>query len=1771
MATFIIPNTAYYAFQGTADPDLFSFATALQFSTTLRAGWPGTRSAVGGAGADILRLLGDAGLTAGGLPILNDAAFLGLTEMEQLRLLGTGVQHLQLGATAAAAFTGPIQILAPLAAGLRVDGAALAPTARLSVTGSPGGDVVTGGAGADTMDGGAGADTLTGNGGNDRLLGGEGTDLVNGGANDDALFGGGGADTLFGSFGNDTLQGGLDADRMVGGVGNDSYVVDAVGDVVVEAVGGGTDTVSATLNAYLLPANVETLVFAGTGNATLTGNVLGNRIVGGIGADLVNGGAGADTLVGGAGNDIYVVDNVGDVVIEAAAGGIDAIRTTRTTFSLATQPNIENLWFIGAGNATLTGNARGNVITGGAGADTLAGGLGADLLQGAGGNDRFLVTLGTDLPVGRRDVLVGGLGIDELVLTIDPSRAGDAAVQAGLAALDAFISAIPAGAQGGTFVNDALRLSITGIEAVRLANRAPVAVDDAFTMTLPTTAAAAANWRIDLTPAALLANDSGPSPLGLDIIAVENAVGGSLLLSQSFITFRPTTGFAGEASFTYTVENPLGQRDTATVRITVPNAAPNAVDDAFTMTLGLFAQNGDWRIDLTPAALLANDSGPSPLGLDIIAVENAVGGTLLPSQSAIGFRPTAGFVGQASFTYTVENALGQRDTATVRITVPGATPNAVDDAFSMTLPTTTAAAANWRIDLTPAALLANDSGPSPLGLDIIAVENAVGGSLLLSQSFITFRPTTGFAGEASFTYTVENPLGQRDTATVRITVPNAAPNAVDDAFTMTLGLFAQNGDWRIDLTPAALLANDSGPSPLGLDIIAVENAVGGTLLLSQSAIGFRPTAGFVGQASFTYTVENALGQRDTATVRITVPGATPNAVDDAFSMTLPTTTAAAANWRIDLTPAALLANDIGPAPLGLDIIAVENAVGGTLLLSQSFISFRPTAGFVGEASFTYTVRNALGSTDNATVRITVPDAAPVAGDDQLSARPGQPVDVTFATLLANDADPNGLTLSILGPGGGPASGTLATTATGFTYTSDAGFVGTDSFTYRVSDGTREATGTVRIDVAQPQQIDLGPVAENQAPGVIVGSLAGLAADPSVTLSVLGLAKQLFAVQGSNLVTRGALDFEAKALHEFTVRATDASGATTDTVVRVAVEDRADTMPQTGTVASTVQGIDGSAGSNGANATTRGAPGSDGIAGGTGTLADGSIGVQVWGGNAARQFVDYTRTAIGGDGGSGGNGGNGARGVETSTTFNTTIGAAGAGGNGADGGTARDAIAILSDQMIALGATPTSAEGDFVAIRVRAEGGVGGGGGRGGLGGDNPNSTRNTQTATGTINTVTSGQGGAGGNGGDGGNGGNAHAAIDGMVVSSSNLSLFLTVQAEAQFGGSGGGARQTDPGSQPGGNLQIGGGSGGSGGGGGSGGNGGVGGDALAEITGLNTGGQTRIQLGITIEAVAGYATGGGLAGTGGRGTFVESVNGGQVSDIRSWAANGSPGQPGAAGDAIARLAESELVFGDGIDSVNIKMLAEPGNNDRTAGGTAAFPAAPPGATFVDPGRAATPPNNVIFPTVATIEIANNRVELGGGIDQLVFEQILFDTSGFVFTPQNVTKRLVFSGNVLDGGAGTDMIQFTGFSDGIVYNGITGTVTANGAEPGAANTIRGFEDIYGSTGADRFIDGAGTTRYFGVEGNDTFVFAAGHGSDTVWGFTRGQDRIELTGFTGMVGANQAAIDAFIAARISPTWNSGQRYIDTSAANDGSSRLNFEVLFDTITASDFVFS
>jgi Ca2+-binding RTX toxin-like protein len=351
------------------------------------------------------------------------------------------------------------------------------------LSGGNNGNKLDGRAGNDSLSGGQAADTLTGGAGNDTLVGSAGKDSVDGGADDDTLtFSGNFADytvsrssatetvlnyknkvdavtvrnvevfhfadgdksldqvqynvssafndTLTGGSGNDSLDGLGGADTLIGGIGNDTYVIDNLGDVVLEsdAGDGGVDLLQIKLAAagtYKMAEFVEKATITAVASVAvdvsgndwdnyITGNAAANTLRGEWGNDTLDGGAGNDKLLGGGGNDVYVVSDSGDLVTEQLDEGYDKVEASVASYVLTA--NVEQLEYRGTAKFTGTGNVLDNLIQGGNGGATLDGLAGNDTLQGGNGNDTLQGGAGEDLlQAGKgKDIVDGGADYDVL-------------------------------------------------------------------------------------------------------------------------------------------------------------------------------------------------------------------------------------------------------------------------------------------------------------------------------------------------------------------------------------------------------------------------------------------------------------------------------------------------------------------------------------------------------------------------------------------------------------------------------------------------------------------------------------------------------------------------------------------------------------------------------------------------------------------------------------------------------------------------------------------------------------------------------------------------------------------------------------------------------------------------------------------------------------------------------------------------------------------------------------------------------------------------------------------------------------------------------------------------------------------------------------------------------------------------------------------------------------------------------------------------------------
>ncbi len=230
-------------------------------------------------------------------------------------------------------------------------------------------------------------------------------------------------------------------------------------------------------------------------------------------------------------------------------------------------------------------------------------------------------------------------------------------------------------------------------------------------------------------------------------------------------------------------------------------------------------------------------------------------------------------------------------------------------------------------------------------------------------------------------------------------------------------------------------------------------------------IRYTPNVGFLGVDSLRYEVQNSIVVKDSAVVYIFI-NRRPLARRDTFNV------AASGATQLDV-----LANDTDADGDSLIIAAVATApLHGTATITNragapQVISYTPNTTFAGKDSLRYRVFDGKNGRDSAWVNI-VANTPPVAANDAALTQRGTPVNVS---VLANDTDADGDALSIASISMAPAQGTAVVNpgAQTIRYTPGAGFSGTDTFKYRVTDGlggTAEGTVTVSVN-APPAAVD----------------------------------------------------------------------------------------------------------------------------------------------------------------------------------------------------------------------------------------------------------------------------------------------------------------------------------------------------------------------------------------------------------------------------------------------------------------------------------------------------------------------------------------------------------------------------------------------------------------------------------------------------------------------------------------------------------------------------
>ena len=239
-----------------------------------------------------------------------------------------------------------------------------------------------------------------------------------------------------------------------------------------------------------------------------------------------------------------------------------------------------------------------------------------------------------------------------------------------------------------------------------------------------------------------------------------------------------------------------------------------------------------------------------------------------------------------------------------------------------------------------------------------------------------------------------------------------------------------------------------------------------TRIVTSGAFTYEPDAGFVGADAFTYTLRDVDGDLS-APVRVTIevlsdPNRPPTPRPDAFGTLM--------NVDLAIEAPGLSMNDLDLDGDAFVLNSFTQPANGTItrIVTSGAFTYRPDPGFVGSDAFTYVSRDARGALSEPTtvgIEVLAPGGEdPLGFPDDYATTVGMSLAIEAPGLKTNDLDPDGDGF-VLNSFTQPAHGriTRIVTSGAFTYESEAGFVGSDAFTYVL----RDAEGNLSdpVDVA----------------------------------------------------------------------------------------------------------------------------------------------------------------------------------------------------------------------------------------------------------------------------------------------------------------------------------------------------------------------------------------------------------------------------------------------------------------------------------------------------------------------------------------------------------------------------------------------------------------------------------------------------------------------------------------------------------------------------------
>ena len=420
-----------------------------------------------------------------------------------------------------------------------------------------------------------------------------------------------------------------------------------------------------------------------------------------------------------------------------------------------------------------------------------------------------------------------------------------------------------------------------------------------------------------------------------------------------------------------------------------------------------------------------------------------------------------------TFSYKVNDGTADGNTVTITITInpvndpPVAVGESlvVDEAGTVTLTTTGSS-----------TLLDNDSDAEGDAITAVVVSNPTYGALTLNANgTFSYVHDGSETTSDTFTYAANDGTINGNAATVTITINpiNDPPVAIGD---IVMGIYGATVS-QTNTGSSTLLSNDYDPEGASITAsttIAVSPLFGSVNINADGTFSYThngtstPTVD-----TFSYTIFDGTlnSQATVVSITFTIP---PVGVSDQLTVLEGGSTTVLTGGVTSV-----LANDSDSDGDPITAVLIANPTYGSLTLNANgTFSYVHDGSEIATDTFTYAANDGYinGNTVTVTISITPVNDPPVTvvGSDTLILDEAGTVTITSGggtSLLDNDTDAEGDTLVAIGVSS-PTNGTITINPDGtFTYVHDGSDTTTDTFSYKVNDGTADGnTVTITITI-----------------------------------------------------------------------------------------------------------------------------------------------------------------------------------------------------------------------------------------------------------------------------------------------------------------------------------------------------------------------------------------------------------------------------------------------------------------------------------------------------------------------------------------------------------------------------------------------------------------------------------------------------------------------------------------------------------------------------------